>query len=107
LVLQKLNGRIKMKIPFDLKKIKPGYFAYLTKRKLNDKNGDESGEIILWKPKTTEESEYVLICPFCKVEQEGKVIFKKRPYRLRCKSCGKSITLPKLQNQAKKERKKS
>ena len=93
-----------MKLPFDLKEIKPGAFAYLTKRKLTNKDGDESGEIILWKRKGEEESEYVLRCPFCMVEQEGRVTLRRRPYRVRCSSCNKSITLPKLQNQAKKER---
>jgi hypothetical protein len=94
-----------IKLPFDLKEIKPGAFAYLTKRKLTNKAGDESGEIILWKRKEAEESEYVLRCPFCMIEQEGRVILQRRPYRVRCSSCDRSITLPKLQNQAKKERK--
>lgn len=93
-----------MKLPFDLKDIKPGAFSYLTKRKLSNKAGDESGEIILWKRKEEEESEYVLRCPFCQVEQEGRVTLQRRPYRVRCSSCDKSIVLPKLLSQAKKER---
>lgn len=91
-----------MKLPFDLKDIKPGSFAYLTKRKLTNKEGEESGEIILWKKKDEEESQYVMKCPFCGVEQDGSVLLVKRPYRLRCSSCNKSIILPKIKKEAKK-----
>lgn len=94
-----------MKLPFNLKDIKPGEFSYLTKRKLSNKAGGESGEIILWKRKDEEESEYVMRCPFCEVEQQGRATLDKRPYRLRCSSCDKNITLPKLLSQAKKEMK--
>lgn len=92
-----------MKLPFELKDIKPGQFAYLTKRKLVNKEKEETGEMILWKDKGKEESQYVMSCPFCEVEQEGSVLLVKRPYRLRCKSCDRSITLPKLQKEAKKK----
>ncbi|MEE9564166.1 MAG: hypothetical protein V3V63_00460 [Candidatus Hydrothermarchaeaceae archaeon] len=91
-----------MKLPFDLKDIKPGQFAYLTKRKLVNKEKEETGEIFVWKEKEKEESQYVMKCPFCGVEQEGSVLLVKRPYRLRCSSCERSITLPKLQKEAKK-----
>ncbi|MEE8400882.1 MAG: hypothetical protein V3R86_01850 [Candidatus Hydrothermarchaeaceae archaeon] len=91
-----------MKLPFDLKDIKPGQFAYLTKRKLTNKEGEETGEIILWKEKGKEESQYVMNCPYCNVEQEGSAVLVKRPYRLRCSSCDRSITLPKLQKAGKK-----
>jgi len=91
-----------MKLPFDLKDIKPGSFAYLTKRKLKNKEGEESGEIILWKKKEEEESQYVMKCPFCGVERDGSVLLVKRPYRLRCSSCNRSIVLPKIKKEAKK-----
>ncbi len=91
-----------MKLPFDLKDIKPGQFAYLTKRKLVNKEKEETGEILLWKEKGQEESQYVMKCPHCSVEQEGSVLLVKRPYRLRCSDCSRSITLPKLQKEAKK-----
>lgn len=92
-----------MKLPFDLKDIKPGAFSYLTKRKLTNSAGEEAGEILLWKWKEEEASEYVLRCPYCQVEQEGKVVLERRPYRVRCTSCDRSITLPKLLSQARKE----
>jgi hypothetical protein len=92
-----------MKLPFDLKDIKPGAFSYLTKRKLKNSAGEEAGEILLWKWKEEEASEYLLRCPYCQVEQEGKAVLVRRPYRIRCTNCDRSIVLPKLLNQAKKE----
>jgi len=94
-----------LKPPFDLKDIKPGTFAYFTRRKLENKEGEEAGEILLWKKVDEEESQYIMICPYCREEQEGSVVLKKRPYRVRCKACNRSITLPKLLNEAKKKRK--
>ncbi len=91
-----------MKLPFELKDIKPGQFAYLTKRKLVNKEKEETGEIILWKDKGLEESQYVMRCPYCSVEQDGSILLTRRPYRVRCSSCDRSITLPKLQKEAKK-----
>ncbi len=93
-----------MKLPFELKDIKPGQFAYLTKRKLVNKEKEETGEIIVWKDKGEEESRYVMKCPYCGDEHEGSVLLVKRPYRLRCANCDRSITLPKLQKEAKKKR---
>lgn len=95
-----------MRLPFDLKDIKKGDFSYLTRRKLKNSNDEETGEIILWKWKAKEASEFVLRCPFCQTEQQGEITLIKRPYRMRCSSCNRSITLPKLLNQAKKEARK-
>lgn len=89
-----------MKLPFELKDIKPGSFSYITKRKL-----ESSGEIFLWKERGSEESHYVMRCPFCKKEQSGSVVLIRRPYRVRCSDCGRSIALPKIVDQAKKETK--
>jgi ribosomal protein S27E len=91
-----------MKLPFDLKDIKPGTFSYLTKRKLTNKEGKETGEIFLWKERGEKESRYVMKCPFCKEEQDGVVVLERRPYRVRCSKCDRSITLPKLRDEAKK-----
>lgn len=87
-----------MKLPFDPRNIKPGEFAYLTKRKLENKNGEETGEIIVWRFHSKEESEFLLKCPFCGEESSGEIVFKRRPYRVRCPHCNKSILLKKLAN---------
>jgi ribosomal protein S27E len=93
-----------MKVPFNLAEIKPGTFAYLTKRKLKNKEGEDTGEIIVWRKKGEEESQFVMRCPFCGVEQEGSTVFTRRPYRVRCADCNRSITLPKILNEAKKKK---
>jgi ribosomal protein S27E len=85
-----------MKLPFDPKKIKPGSFSYLTKRRLKNKEGEEKGEIFLWKKVDEEESNYLMRCPFCGEEREGKVLLLKRPFKVECPACGKSINLPRL-----------
>jgi len=93
-----------MKFPFDLKSIKPGEFAYLTKRKLENKQGEVKGGIIVWRRQEEEESEFILKCPHCLEESSGRVVFNRRPYRVRCPSCNRSITLPKLADSAKRKR---
>lgn len=95
-----------MKLPFELKDIKPGAFSYLTKRKLRNAEDKETGEIFLWKRKSEEQSHYLLKCPFCGEEQEGSTVLVKRPYRIKCSRCEKSIALPKLADLAKKESRK-
>jgi transcription elongation factor Elf1 len=51
---------------------------------------------MMWRKKGEEEFGYKLTCPYCATEQESRVIFKKRPYRVRCNNCNKSITIEKL-----------
>ncbi len=87
-----------MKLPFDPKDIKPGTFSYFTKRKLKNREGEEKGEIILWKKSGEDVCHYIMRCPYCEGEQEGDVVLKRRPYRVKCSLCKKSITLPKLIN---------
>lgn len=94
-----------LELPFKLSDIKPGTFAYLTKRKLKNKEKEDTGEIIIWRNKEEEESRYVVKCPFCGDEHEGSSVFTKRPYRIRCVACNKSIMVSKLLNEAKKDRK--
>jgi ribosomal protein S27E len=83
-----------MEPPVDIRDIAD--FAYITKRKLKDKNGEMHGEVFLWRRKGEEEFNYKLKCPYCKLEQESSIIFERRPYRVQCSNCGKSIILEKL-----------
>lgn len=92
-----------IKLPFDLKDIKPGDFSYLTKRKLENGSGEETGEIFVWRETGAEDYKYILQCPYCSKEQEGKTNFERRPYRVRCSGCNKGITLPRLKDEAKRK----
>ncbi len=83
-----------MKPPVEIKDIKD--FAYLTSRKLKNENGEEKGAVFFWRRKGEEEFNYKLKCPYCEEEQESSVVFNKRPYRVRCSNCGKSILVEKL-----------
>lgn len=93
-----------MKLPFNLKDIKPGEFSYLTKRKLENSSGEETGEIFIWRRGGEEDYNYIMQCPFCREEQEGSTKFERRPYRIRCSKCNKSITISKLKDEAKRDR---
>ncbi|MFQ5976275.1 MAG: hypothetical protein ACE5J5_08180, partial [Candidatus Hydrothermarchaeales archaeon] len=75
---------MKLKLPFNLKDVKPGEFSYLTKRLLENKEGEVTGELFIWRKTGKEEYNYVMLCPYCQEEQEGATIFTRRPYRIRC-----------------------
>ncbi|MFQ5887524.1 MAG: hypothetical protein ACE5HY_02375 [Candidatus Hydrothermarchaeales archaeon] len=94
---------MKIKLPFDLKDVKPGEFSYLTKRLLENKEGEETGELFIWRKSGEEEYNYVMLCPYCAEEQKGATIFTRRPYRIRCSKCDKSIVIKRLKDEAKKK----
>ena len=84
-----------MKLPAEIKdNIKD--FAYITRRKLRDKDGEVKGEVFLWRKKGEEAFNYWLKCPYCGTEEESSVTLRRRPYRLKCSNCGKSILIEKL-----------
>jgi ribosomal protein S27E len=83
-----------MKLPEAIKNIND--LAYLTRRKLENENGEQTGAVVMWRTKGDEEFNYLLQCPHCGVEQQSHVFFNKRPYRLQCSNCGKSILIEKL-----------
>lgn len=85
--------------PFSLKDIKPGEFTYISRRKLENKEGETTGEVFLWKRAGDENHSFVMQCPYCLVESEGEVSLKRRPYRVRCAGCNRSITLKRLKDE--------
>lgn len=70
--------------------------AYITSRELKNENGEETGTVFMWRKKGEEEFGYKLKCPHRATEQESSVVFKRRPYRVRCSNYGKSILIGKL-----------
>jgi len=83
-----------MKLPEGITDINE--LAYIASRKLPNDEGEKTGTVMMWRKKGEEEFGYKLTCPYCATEQESRVIFKKRPYRVRCNNCNKSITIEKL-----------
>ena len=83
-----------MKLPEGIKDFNE--LAYITSRKLKNDDGSKTGTVVMWRNKGEEEFGYKLTCPYCETEQESRVIFKKRPYRVRCSNCNKSILIEKL-----------
>ena len=79
--------------------------AYFTKRTLDDRAGETTGEIVLWRMKGEEEFKYIMDCPFCKEHSECESIsFEKKPYKFRCPACDKIIRIGKLKESIKKRR---
>ena len=83
-----------MKLPEGITDVKE--LAYITSRKLPNDKGEKTGTVVMWRKKGEEEFGYKLTCPYCMTEQESRVAFKRRPYRVRCSNCNKSITIEKL-----------
>jgi ribosomal protein S27E len=63
---------------------------------LKNADDEQTGEVFMWRRKSEEAFNYKLKCPYCEVEQESSIVFNKRPYRLRCSNCGKSILIGKI-----------
>ena len=83
-----------MKLPEGVTDVKE--LAYITSRKLENDEGEKTGTVVMWRKKGEEEFGYKLTCPYCATEQESRAEFKRRPYRVRCSNCNKSIMIEKL-----------
>ncbi len=68
---------------------------YVTNRKLKNKEKELTGEIKMFSYDGLN-FYYKMKCPFCGTEQEGEKQFKRRPYYVECKNCGKKILIEKL-----------
>ena len=86
------------------KGISPSEVRYHTWRKLSNRKGEIAGElrVLVLKKDGIARVEYV--CPYCGeygyLEKEWK-----RPFRFKCEHCGKTIRVPKMKEQAKREMK--
>lgn len=70
--------------------------AYITSRKLANEHGEKTGSVLLWRKKGDEGFQYTLKCPHCGTERASRALFKRRPYRVECYSCKKSMVIEKL-----------
>jgi len=52
--------------------------------------------VLLWQKKSDEVFQYTLKCPHCGSEQASRALFNRRPYRVECYSCKKSVVIEKL-----------
>lgn len=69
---------------------------YFTRRTLVNDNGEKTGMVMIYRRKGDEKFHYFLLCPYCGKEQKGEAVFKRRPYRIECKNCGKKILVSRL-----------
>lgn len=76
-----------LKLPFEIKDVKPGEFLYLTKRKLEDKDGNEKGEILLWKRSG------IIVCPECGEKSYTSKVAKKK----KCPECKAKLKMDEVE----------
>lgn len=69
---------------------------YFTNRKVENEKGEETGKVIMWRNKGDPAFHFIMKCPFCLKDSEGKENFTRRPYRPKCSQCGKSVTIAKI-----------
>ncbi|RLJ09770.1 MAG: hypothetical protein DRP15_02460 [Candidatus Aenigmatarchaeota archaeon] len=81
-----------------------GNFRYITNRTLLNKEGKETGRISVLVRKDSDTAEVRYKCPECGYEEETKKPWK-RPFSVKCSSCGFLIRLPRLKDEIKRLRK--
>ena len=82
-----------------------GNFRYVTNRTLLNKAGEEKGMIAVLVPKEGDVAKVRYRCPECQHTEQTEEAWKK-PFSVKCGGCGKSMKLPKLMAQHKREKKK-
>lgn len=75
---------------------------YLTNRRLENKKGERTGKIFMWRRKGEEDFNIELKCPECGNYEEKKEKFARRPYNPSCSKCGTSFMITKLKQKKKK-----
>jgi len=82
-----------------------GNFKYVTNRTILNKAGEEKGMIAILVPKDTSMAKVRYRCPECEHSEQTEEEWKK-PFSVKCAGCGKTIKIPKLMAQHKREKKK-
>lgn len=71
---------------------------YFTNRALENKDGEPTGKILMFRKKGKEKYFLRLKCPFCGHMQEREEAFEKKPFRPACEKCGKKVIISKLKS---------
>jgi len=72
---------------------------YFTNRVLENEKKQKTGHILAWHLKAGGSFHIIMTCPYCAHKQErddDTIVFGKRPYRVTCENCKKSILLEKM-----------
>ena len=65
--------------------------AYVTNRKLQNDDGENTGTVFMWRKKGEEVSNYRLKCPYCESEEESSVVFKKNRTECGAVTAGRAL----------------
>ena len=80
-----------------------GNFRYITNRILLNKSGKENGNIAVLVPNGSDTARVRYRCPECGHSEQGEREWK-RPFSVKCSSCGFMIRLSRLKDEIKKEK---
>lgn len=72
---------------------------YQTNRSLENDKAQKMGHILMWHLKIGGPFHLIMSCPFCGQKQErddNTIVFGKRPYKVLCEKCGKTILIEKM-----------
>ncbi len=83
-----------------------GNYRYITNRVLLSKAGEEKGNIGVLVPNESSIAKVKYTCPECGHKEMTESEWK-RPFSIKCSSCGFLMRLPKLKDEVKKEKKKA
>ena len=78
---------------------------YHTWRKLKNRKGEETGELRILALKEDGMARIEYICPYCGEYGYQEEVWR-RPFSFKCQHCGKTIRVPRLKDQVKRELKK-
>ena len=83
-----------------------GNYKYITNRVIQNKAGENAGNIAIRVPKDSDTAQVRYKCPECQHTEMTEQPWK-RPFSVKCAGCGATIKVPKLKDEIKKEKKKA
>jgi peptide subunit release factor 1 (eRF1) len=83
-----------------------GNYKYITNRTLLNKAGEEKGNIAVLVPNESDMARVKYRCPECSHSEQSEKEWK-RPFSVKCNECGFLMRLPKLKDEAKREKQKA
>lgn len=79
-------------------------YKYISNRTVANRAGQENGSLAVAVKADADVADVRYRCPECQHQEQRQQEWK-RPFMVKCRSCGFVMRLPKLRNQMKKEKK--
>jgi len=72
-----------------------GQYRYITKRVLQNRAGEECGNVLVAVKAESDMADIKYVCPECQDTRQVSEAWK-RPFSVKCRKCGYNMKLPKL-----------